>query len=76
MASELQVDNNKVKIEYKISLNTKTLKDLFETAENEWFKNSKGENKLRARKLRGTWVKPFQKVVNEYEKLEFKMLGN
>ena len=26
-------------------------------------------------KLRGTWVKPFQKLVNEYEKQEFKMLG-
>ena len=62
-------------IQYKIALNTDTFKELVETAENELFKNSKGETKLRSRKLRGTWVKPFQKLVNEYEKQEFKMLG-
>ena len=62
-------------IQYKIALNTKTLKELVGTAENELLKNSKGETKLRSRKLRGTWVKPFQKLVNEYEKQEFKMLG-
>ena len=62
-------------IQYKIALNTETFKELVETAENELFKNRKGETKLRSRKLRGTWVKPFQKLVNEYEKKEFKMLG-
>ena len=66
-------------IQYKIALtdsfNTDSFKELVETAENLLFKSSKGETKLRSRKLRGTWVKPFQKLVNEYEKQEFKMLG-
>ena len=62
-------------IQYKIALNTETFKELVETAENELFKNRKGETKLRSRKLRGMQVKPFQKLVNEYEKKEFKMLG-
>jgi hypothetical protein len=40
-------------IQYKIALNTETFKELVETAENELFKNRKGETKLRSRKLRG-----------------------
>jgi len=56
-------------------MNTEAFKDLVETAENEWFVNNKGEKKLRSRKLRGTWVNSFKKLVNEYEKEEFKMLG-
>ena len=61
-------------IQYKIALNTGTFKELVETAENELFKNRKGEKKLRSRKLRGTWVKTVQKLVYEYEKKEFIML--
>jgi hypothetical protein len=61
--------------QYKIGMNTEAFKDLVETAENEWFVNNKGEKKLRSRKLRGTWVNSFKKLVNEYEKEEFKMLG-
>lgn len=56
-------------------MNTEAFKDLVETAENEWFVNNKGEKKRRSRKLRGTWVNSFKKLVNEYEKEEFKMLG-
>ena len=47
-------------------MNTEAFKDLVETAENEWFVNNKGEKKLRSRKLRGTWVNSFKKLVNEY----------
>jgi hypothetical protein len=71
--NQMEVDIRK--IQYKLALNTEIFKDLEETAENELFKNSKGETKLRARKLRGTWIKPFEKLVNEYEKQQFKMLG-
>ena len=69
---EVDLEEN---IQYKIGMNTEAFKDLVETAENEWFVNNKGEKKLRSRKLRGTWVNSFKKLVNEYEKEEFKMLG-
>ena len=73
--NELKNVIDRTNIQYKIALNTDTFKELVETPENELFKNSKVETKLRSRKIRGTWVKPFQKLVNEYEKQEFKMLG-
>jgi hypothetical protein len=30
---------------------------------------------IRALKLKGTWVKPFEVAINEYEKEDFRMIG-
>ena len=61
--------------EYKIALNVQTFQDMVESAETEFFRNKKNELQIRSKKLRGNWVKSFQKVINDYEKDDFKMLG-
>jgi hypothetical protein len=61
--------------EYKIALNVQTFQDMVESAETKFFRNKKNELQIRSKKLRGNWVKSFQKVINDYEKDDLKMLG-
>ena len=64
-----------LEIEYKISIKVQEWNELEERSEVEEFKNGNNKIQVRAKKLKGTWVKAFEAAINDFEDLEFKMLG-
>ena len=62
--------------EYKIALESQSQSDLVSSAEPEELRDSKKVLQIRALKLKGTWVKPFEVAINKYEKEDFRMIVN
>jgi hypothetical protein len=61
--------------EYVISINVQEWSELEEQAETEHFLDVNNIVQVRSRKLKGTWIKAFEKKINDYENEEFKLLG-
>jgi hypothetical protein len=74
MSDTIEMDDQVVS-EYKIALKSQSWSDLVNSAEPEEFRDSKKVLQIRALKLKGTWVKPFEVAINEYEKEDFRMIG-
>lgn len=53
--------------EYVISINVQEWSELEEHAETEHFLDVNNIVQVRSRKLKGTWIKAFEKKINDYE---------
>ena len=73
--SSISMDINEDNEKYVISINIQQWSEQEERAETEQFIDGKNVLKVRSRKLKGSWIKAFEKQINEYEDQEFKMLG-
>jgi hypothetical protein len=61
--------------QYVISINVQEWSELEEHAETEHFLDVNNIVQVRSRKLKCTWIKAFEKKINDYENEEFKLLG-
>jgi hypothetical protein len=72
---QMEIDQQAHQEEFKIAMNKKIFEKLVEDAQPEYIRNKQNEVKEKSKKLSGTWVEPFIKPVNEFEKNDFKILG-
>jgi hypothetical protein len=72
---QMEIDQQAHQEEFKIAMNKKIFEKLVEDAQPEFIRNKQNEVKEKSKKLSGTWVEPFKKLVNEFEQNNFKMLG-
>jgi hypothetical protein len=61
---------------FKIAINKTDFEELVATASDEFIVDKKGNKKLKARRLTGTWITCFAKKINEYERDSFGLKGN
>ena len=68
----MEIDNQR---EFKVAIKVQEWNQLESRAEIEEFKDGNNKMQIRAKKLKGTQVKPFEEAINAYENQENKMLG-
>lgn len=61
--------------EFKIAMSKVNFENLVRSALPEVTRDKKGGVRQKAKKLSGCWVAEFQKLLNEYEAIEFKLKG-
>ena len=72
MSELMEIDNQR---EFKVAIKVQERNQLESRAEIEEFKDGNNKMQIRAKKLKGTQVKPFEEAINAYENQENKMLG-
>ena len=72
MSDHMEIE---IQREYTIAIKVQEWNELECRAETEEFKDSNNQMQIRAKKLKGTWVKPFEDAINGFENQEYKILG-
>ena len=63
-------------MKFSIAIEKLAFDDLMANLTPEYRKDSKGRQVEKSKKLTGTWIKPFQKKIEEFEGTDLSLKGN